>query len=266
MSVYHLRFAILSLVSIAFSSSQILMHADLVQGQKIQELPLVKEAEWHAGSIPLKIFPDANQACEHTAAAHKRALVSVVLKRTKDAYSNSVVFAADCIFPDGKRGISRYCKPNYYYRYIGDANGVCVLASALKTRKNSGYTDKPLSGFTFALPLTYELALGLLAGLGIYTHTIKHPPQFPSNPQQESSQDTTDAQAPGKPTENDGYIPPKNWNGKKVKNPNGSGAGWLDSKGNVWIPTGVKGHGGSHWDVQFPGGGYINVYPGGKVR
>ena len=32
-------------------------------------------------------------------------------------------------------------------------------------------------------------------------------------------------------------------------------------------PTGTRlGHGGGHWDVQSPGGGYTNIYPGGKMR
>ena len=66
------------------------------------------------------------------------------------------------------------------------------------------------------------------------------------------------------PTADDGYVPPKKgprWNKEKK--------GWEDSAGNVWVPapTGSKsGHGGGHWDVQSPGGGYTNVYPGGKVR
>lgn len=39
------------------------------------------------------------------------------------------------------------------------------------------------------------------------------------------------AQAPGMPTEKDGYVPPKKWDGKKVKNPNGRGGwGWPDDK------------------------------------
>ena len=75
-----------------------------------------------------------------------------------------------------------------------------------------------------------------------------------------------DAQAPGKPTENDGYIPPKNWDGKKVKNFNGPGYGWPDKKGKVWVPTGPNGHGAPHWDVEAPDGSYENVMPGGRIR
>ena len=72
--------------------------------------------------------------------------------------------------------------------------------------------------------------------------------------------------APGKPSEADGFKPPKggdNW----VPNPNpgkgGSSWGWEDAKGDVWCPTGQGGtsHGGPHWDVQTPGGGYRNVKP-----
>ncbi len=74
--------------------------------------------------------------------------------------------------------------------------------------------------------------------------------------------------APGEPTTADGYVPPKNWDGKKVPNPNGPGYGYPDQDGNVWVPTGTgpNAHGGPHWDVESPGGGYRNVYPGGTVR
>jgi RHS repeat-associated protein len=79
--------------------------------------------------------------------------------------------------------------------------------------------------------------------------------------------DPDGSKAPGKPGAAEGFKDPKggpDW----VPNPNGKGHGWRDAKGNVWVPTG-KGqcaHGGPHWDVQSPGGGYTNVYPGGGVR
>lgn len=73
-----------------------------------------------------------------------------------------------------------------------------------------------------------------------------------------------EAQAPGKPTESDGFIPKKNWDGKKVKHRRGWG--WPDRSGNVWIPTGPNGHGGPHWDVQMPNGDYENIVPGGGIR
>ncbi|MBI4332382.1 MAG: hypothetical protein HY673_14000 [Chloroflexi bacterium] len=66
---------------------------------------------------------------------------------------------------------------------------------------------------------------------------------------------------PGKPTKEDGYEAPKNWNGELVKNPNGSGAGYPDNHGNVWVPTSHKGLHAPHWDVEKPGGGYDKVYP-----
>ena len=74
------------------------------------------------------------------------------------------------------------------------------------------------------------------------------------------------AQAPGKPTENDGFIPKKNWDGKKVRNPNGRGYGWPDDKGNIWVPTGPRGHGCPHWDVEKPDGDHVNIVPGGRIR
>jgi hypothetical protein len=72
--------------------------------------------------------------------------------------------------------------------------------------------------------------------------------------------------APGVPTGKDGYNPPKKWNGEKVKAPDGR-YGYPDKDGNVWVPTGTPeqgGHGGPHWDVEHPGGGYgnyDNVFP-----
>jgi RHS repeat-associated protein len=85
--------------------------------------------------------------------------------------------------------------------------------------------------------------------------------------------DPNGAKAPGKPGEAEGFKDPKGGE-QWVKNPNGRGKGWLDADGNVWVPTGQGGsaHGGggglngAHWDVQRPGGGYTNKYPGGKAR
>jgi hypothetical protein len=70
--------------------------------------------------------------------------------------------------------------------------------------------------------------------------------------------------APGKPTKKDGFIPKKNWDGKKV--PSRRGYGWPDEKGRIWVPSGEHGHGGPHWDRQNPDGTYDNVVPGGGIR
>ena len=82
---------------------------------------------------------------------------------------------------------------------------------------------------------------------------------------------SAESDAPGQPTENDGYTPPKRQPSSKdgkVPNPNGPGRGYPDKNGDVWVPTGSGrgAHGGAHWDVQSPGGGYRNVYPGGASR
>lgn len=75
------------------------------------------------------------------------------------------------------------------------------------------------------------------------------------------------AQAPGKPTENDGFVPKKNWDGKKVKHPKTGQVGWPDKKGDVWVPTGVGplAHRGPHWDVIDKKGKHRNVLPGGRT-
>ena len=83
----------------------------------------------------------------------------------------------------------------------------------------------------------------------------------------DNAYDPNGSKAPGKPGTDEGFKEPKggdDW----VKNPNGSGNGWRDKDGNVWVPTGPGGeaHGGPHWDVEKPGGGYDNVYPGGRRR
>jgi hypothetical protein len=96
---------------------------------------------------------------------------------------------------------------------------------------------------------------------------VIEPMQFDISQQSNDIVNTNDSQAPGMPTENDGFYPPKKWDGKKVKNPKGPGYGWPDRDGNIWIPTGPKGHGGPHWDVQISGGKkYRNILPGGKER
>ena len=65
------------------------------------------------------------------------------------------------------------------------------------------------------------------------------------------------------PTEKEGYLAPKQgpkWNKEK--------GGWEDKYGNVWVPapTGSSsGHGGGHWDVQSPKGGYTNIHPGSST-
>lgn len=87
-----------------------------------------------------------------------------------------------------------------------------------------------------------------------------------SKPQDDA---TGGAQAPGKPTENDGFIPPKKWSGEKVKHPKTGQVGWPDKGGSVWVPTGPGplAHGGPHWDViSKDGKSHINVMPGGRIR
>jgi Bacterial toxin 37/Pretoxin HINT domain len=99
--------------------------------------------------------------------------------------------------------------------------------------------------------------------LGSYVQTKKKKEVKTKDKKKESS-GCEDAQAPGMPTEEDGFFPKKNWDGKKVRHRRGYG--WPDKKGNIWIPTGPRGHGCPHWDVQRPDGTYDNVVPGGKIR
>lgn len=62
------------------------------------------------------------------------------------------------------------------------------------------------------------------------------------------------------PSDSSGYHPPKHgpkWDKEKK--------GWIDKWGNIWVKDKSE-HGGKHWDVQYPNGGYDNVYEDGEVR
>jgi RHS repeat-associated protein len=65
-----------------------------------------------------------------------------------------------------------------------------------------------------------------------------------------------------------GYVPPKNPDKAKGKIP-APGArgetGWLDKKGNVWVPDNDM-DGGEGWRRHYPNGSHDHVYPNGKVR
>jgi hypothetical protein len=94
--------------------------------------------------------------------------------------------------------------------------------------------------------------------------------QYPKPPKKDDDKDKKneklDAQAPGMPTEKDGYRPPKRWNGEKVRHSKTGQIGYPDEKGDIWVPSGPGGHGGPHWDVVNPKGDYRNILPGGKER
>lgn len=67
--------------------------------------------------------------------------------------------------------------------------------------------------------------------------------------------------APGKPTEQNRFIPASTWDSKQVKNPIDVGYGWPDVNGNVWVPTGQVDLGSAHWNVVFPNGCMTTIYP-----
>jgi hypothetical protein len=54
------------------------------------------------------------------------------------------------------------------------------------------------------------------------------------------AEDANGAKAPGKPSDAEGFCPPKS--GKPVWDcsPNARGSGWVDGDGSVWVPTGPK--------------------------
>ena len=124
------------------------------------------------------------------------------------------------------------------------------------------YTDP--TGLIVFIPPAVVWGVPIVAGAWwAATHPISGP-TYAKPP--DNAYDPNGPKAPGQPGPENGYFPPKggpNW----VPNPNpgsgGSGYGWEDKKGDVWCPTGPGGrsHGGPHWDVQTPGGGYRNERP-----
>jgi hypothetical protein len=113
------------------------------------------------------------------------------------------------------------------------------------------------------------------AGAGAWVGWHVTGPMFAKPP--ENAYDPNGPKAPGKPGEAEGFKDPKggeSW--ARNPNPKGPRYGWEAADGGVWCPTGSAGspgsgtsgpaHGGPHWDVQYPGGGGHNIYPGGKRR
>ena len=67
------------------------------------------------------------------------------------------------------------------------------------------------------------------------------------------------------PPDHPDFESPKKGGNRKVKNPNGSGKGWLSKDGGVWVPT-PRMHGGEGWTVQYPNGNHWHAYPDGATR
>jgi RHS repeat-associated protein len=103
--------------------------------------------------------------------------------------------------------------------------------------------------------------------------TFDLPPILYNKKPPSDAHDPNGAKAPGKPGPETGFKDPKS--GEKWGKALNGQEGWLDDKGNVWVPTGQGGlaHGrggglaGAHWDVQGRRGGSLgNRYPGGYHR
>ena len=170
------------------------------------------------------------------------------------------------------------CQTRARSRKKGCAYGARVSGATIFTYVNGnplGYTDpqglNPLAGAWAgagagsAFGPVGTVVGGLIgAGAGAWIGWNIVGPMLIKPP--DNAYDPNGPKAPGKPGEADGFKDPKggdNW----VPNPNpgkgGAGYGWQDANGDVWCPTGQGGtaHGGPHWDVQTPGGGYRNVRP-----
>ncbi|UEQ25529.1 polymorphic toxin type 37 domain-containing protein [Xanthomonas oryzae pv. oryzae] len=150
-----------------------------------------------------------------------------------------------------------------YYSYVGGN----PISSIDPTGKNAvlGMELGAEGGFAIGGP-PGALVGAVIGGIGGYLIADRLGNLIFAKPPKDAA-DPNGSKAPGMPGKAEGYCEPKggpDW----VRNPNGRGNGWRDANGDVWVPTGPGGeaHGGPHWDVQTPGGGYVNVYPGGARR
>ncbi|WP_284269194.1 RHS repeat-associated core domain-containing protein [Bradyrhizobium iriomotense] len=137
-----------------------------------------------------------------------------------------------------------------------------------------GHRDpQGLTGGTIAIGVEIGSGAGPVGAIvgGIVGAALGAAAIYAARPAPENANDPNGPKAPGKPGEAEGFSDPKDgetW----VPNPNpgqgGSKYGWQDNKGRVWCPTGParRAHGGPHWDVQLPGGGYVNVRPGQNIN
>lgn len=146
-----------------------------------------------------------------------------------------------------------------YSHSTADLNAPVTLGKELKTREALQAAREQLEAARKKRPVSIPAP-----------QPVAPKPATPVAPTTPSVQTTIPSQpkAPGVPTESDGFDPRKGWDGySTVKNPNGSGRGYPDNRGSVWMPTGLGplAHGGPHWDVQIPRGGYMNIYPGVTV-
>ncbi|MGI0134100.1 MAG: polymorphic toxin type 37 domain-containing protein, partial [Candidatus Micrarchaeaceae archaeon] len=146
---------------------------------------------------------------------------------------------------------------------VAAAGMVTTIPGILPTTTGPGWVSEVLAGAGRVITtVADEAALPLIF---LFTPTKMGNDELPPPPLFTLPNSIDAARAPGLPTAADGFVPAKNWDGLRIPSPNGAGYGYPDANGNVWVPTGTGplAHGGPHWDVQQPGGGYQNVYPGG---
>ena len=157
-----------------------------------------------------------------------------------------------------------YCgnNPTNYYDPMGE-DGVGVLSSWM----SSLWWLHGADGLLPIGDIVYWGVAGILgvAVIGSTTYASLSNLSMASADTPELDKDGKPVVEPGQqPAEEDGYIAPKN-GPVRGKTKDGR-TGWKDKNGNIWVPapTGTSlAHGGGHWDVESPGGGYTNVYPRG---
>jgi len=187
------------------------------------------------------------------------------INQARDAFGRWVAEGEAAVASEATR-VGNVLKPLSSGAAVGGAVGAVVGGGAAVV--GSVVADVGTGGLNI-LATPEEVALGATAG-GLIGREIgrRIDETFDGHPSSSSvyGEEVPDGavfSVPGKPTDEDGYFPPKNWDGKKVAAPNGRGYGWPDKDGDVWVPSGADGHGGPHWDVQDgkTGRNHKNVRP-----
>ncbi len=163
-----------------------------------------------------------------------------------------------------------YLNSRYYYPEIGrfiNADGLVQTGQGVLGTNMYAYCGNNPIIFCDPSGCSYTITIPATGNSGLYSSsdsnyyaTYENGTYYVSESNLILSNTTNNNSEPDHPD----YKPPKG-GGRKVKNPNGNGRGWLGHDGGVWVWT-PKMHGDPGWTVQYPNGKHKHAYPGGGVR
>ena len=165
-----------------------------------------------------------------------------------------------------------YCENNPVNHYDPTGENAVAVTKYVVSAAGLSFLDGPLPIVDILCFIVIAVLVIEFVEIGINkledNNSISSPDDAKTNDEPELDERGYPVVKPGQtPTDKDGYIAPKD--GPVMGKSKDGRKGWKDKYGNIWIPAPTHSgsdHGGGHWDVQSPGGGYMNVYPGGSTR